>query len=92
MSNILLVSATDLEHGESHLYDHEIHIVGVGKASAAAHTAYLINEYNPDVVINFGSLPHGAIRGPKKAYGEFSGWSISSILRSSVDTPNHSQI
>ena len=64
MNNILLVSATELEHGESHLYDHEIHIIGIGKANAAARTAYLINEYNPDVVVNFGSC--GGIHGREK--------------------------
>ena len=60
MSKILLVSATDLEHGQSFLYDHEIHIIGIGKVKAAVETSRLINEYKPDIVINFGSC--GAVK------------------------------
>jgi len=60
MSRILLVSATDLEHGQSHLYDHEIQITGIGKVSAAVETARLIKEYKPSIVINFGSC--GAVK------------------------------
>ena len=51
MSRILLVSATDLEHGHSHLYDHEIHITGIGKVSAAVETARLIKEYKPGKIL-----------------------------------------
>ena len=60
MRNILLLSATDIEHGESFLYDHEIHIIGIGKVKAAVETARLINKYNPDIVVNFGSC--GAVK------------------------------
>jgi len=60
MRNILLLSATDIEHGESYLYDHEIHIIGIGKVRAAVETARLINKYKPEVVINFGSC--GAVK------------------------------
>lgn len=55
MSNILLVSATSLEHGETELYGNPIHIVGVGKVKAALNTYKLIQKYKPDHVINFGS-------------------------------------
>ena len=55
MSKILLLSATDLEHGQSHLYDHEIHITGIGKVNAAVETARLIRAYKPTFVVNFGS-------------------------------------
>ena len=55
MSKILLLSATDLEHGQSHLYDNEIHIIGIGKINAAVNTARLIRIYKPDIVVNFGS-------------------------------------
>ena len=55
MPNILLVSATELEHGESDLFGIPIHIVGIGKVNAAVNTTRLIKKYNPDVVINFGS-------------------------------------
>ena len=55
MSKILLLSATDLEHGQSHLYGNEIHIIGIGKINAAVNTASLIRQYKPDVVVNFGS-------------------------------------
>jgi len=55
MSNILLVSATKLEHHDEELYGYPIHIVGVGKVEAAINTTRLIEEYNPDIVVNFGS-------------------------------------
>lgn len=55
MPNILLVSATDLEHGQSFLYGNEIHIIGIGKINAAVNTASLIRKYKPDIVVNFGS-------------------------------------
>jgi len=55
MPNILLVSATELEHGESDLFGIPIHIVGIGKVNAAVNTTRLIKKYNPDVIINFGS-------------------------------------
>lgn len=58
--NILLLSATELEHGQSYLFDYEIHITGIGKVKAAVETARLINEYKPDIVINFGSC--GAVK------------------------------
>lgn len=55
MSKILLLSATNLEHGQSHLYDHEIHITGIGKINAAVEAYRLITKYKPDTVVNFGS-------------------------------------
>ena len=55
MSRVLLVSATDVEHGQSSIYDNEIHIIGIGKVNAAVNTARLINKYKPDIVVNFGS-------------------------------------
>jgi len=55
MSNILLVSATKLEHHDDELYGYPIHIVGIGKVEAAYNTQKLLNEYNPDIVVNFGS-------------------------------------
>ena len=55
MSKILLLSATDLEHGETYLLDHEIHITGIGKVKAAVESSRLIRKYNPEIVINFGS-------------------------------------
>ena len=58
--NILLLSATELEHGQTYLFDHEIHITGIGKVKAAVETARLINEYKPDIVVNFGSC--GAVK------------------------------
>ena len=60
MSRVLLVSATDVEHGEVSLYDHEIHITGIGKVKAAVETARLIKEYKPAIVVNFGSC--GAVK------------------------------
>lgn len=56
MSNILLVSATKLEHHDDELYGYPIHIVGIGKINAAINTQKLIDKYNPDTVINFGSV------------------------------------
>lgn len=55
MSNILLVSATKLEHHDNELFGIPIHIVGVGKVNAAINTYKLIKKYNPTKVINFGS-------------------------------------
>lgn len=55
MSKILLVSATDLEHGQSELYGVPIHIIGIGKVNAAVNTTRLIKQYDPDIVVNFGS-------------------------------------
>jgi adenosylhomocysteine nucleosidase len=55
MSNILLISATRLEHHDEELSGIPIHIVGVGKVNAALNTYKLIQEYKPDHVINFGS-------------------------------------
>ena len=55
MSNILLLSATPLEHGESKVGDIPIHITGIGKISAALRTTELIKEHRPLLVINFGS-------------------------------------
>jgi adenosylhomocysteine nucleosidase len=55
VSNILLVSATELEHGVNNLGGVPIHIVGVGKISSAINTTKLVEKYNPKLVINFGS-------------------------------------
>ena len=55
MPNILLVSATKLEHHDEQLFGIPIHIVGVGKVNAAVNTLKLIQKYRPDHVVNFGS-------------------------------------
>jgi len=55
MSKILLLSATDLEHGQSEIHGVPIHITGIGKINSAVNSARLIKEYDPDIVINFGS-------------------------------------
>ena len=55
MSNTLLISATKLEHHEDDIHGIPIHIVGVGKVESAINTTLLIQKYNPDIVINFGS-------------------------------------
>ena len=56
MRNILLVSATKLEHHDDNLFGIPIHIIGIGKVNAAVNTQILIEKYNPDIVINFGSV------------------------------------
>lgn len=71
MSNILLVSATKLEHHDTELFGHRIHIIGVGKVEAALNTKKLIEQYKlengggkPSRIINFGScgnLKHHSI-------------------------------
>lgn len=53
--NILLLSATDYEHDCKDLFGIPIFITGIGKVNAAINTTRLIEKYNPDVVINFGS-------------------------------------
>ena len=55
MPNILLISATRLEHHDEELFGHKIHTIGVGKVEAALNTYKLIKEYKPDHVVNFGS-------------------------------------
>ena len=53
--NILLLSATDYEHEQKDLFGIPIFLTGIGKVNAAITTTNLINEYNPDIVVNFGS-------------------------------------
>jgi len=55
MPNILLVSATKLEHHDTQLFGHPIHIVGVGKVLSALNVYKLIQKYQPKHIINFGS-------------------------------------
>jgi adenosylhomocysteine nucleosidase len=55
MSNILLVSATKLEHHDDNIGGVPIHIIGVGKVESALNTYKLIKKYKPSRVINFGS-------------------------------------
>ena len=55
MSNILLISATKLEHHDTNINNVPIHIIGIGKVKAALNTYKLIQKYKPDHVINFGS-------------------------------------
>lgn len=62
MSNILLVSATKLEHHDDEIGGIPIHIIGVGKVEAALNTKKLIDNYKlangggkPRLIINFGS-------------------------------------
>lgn len=62
MSNILLVSATKLEHHDKEIAGHPIHIIGVGKVEAALNIKKLIDNHKlthgggrPRRIINFGS-------------------------------------
>ena len=55
MLNILLLSATDYEHNCKEINGIPIHITGIGKTNAGIQTTRLIQKYDPDVVINFGS-------------------------------------
>jgi len=62
MHNILLVSATKLEHHDEELFGIPIHIIGVGKVEAALNTKKIIENHKlahgggkPSRVINFGS-------------------------------------
>jgi adenosylhomocysteine nucleosidase len=79
MSNILLVSATSLEHNETDIEGIPIHIVGVGKVQSAINTTNLIKKYNPDVVVNFGSCgnlkhyPSGEVFEIGTVYDDFYG-------------------
>jgi adenosylhomocysteine nucleosidase len=54
-SNILLLSATQLEHDRETIGNYPIHFTGIGKISSTLRTTELIKEYNPRLVINFGS-------------------------------------
>jgi adenosylhomocysteine nucleosidase len=55
MPDILLISATKLEHLDKEIGGIPIHIVGIGKVEAALNTYKLIKEHKPSRVINFGS-------------------------------------
>lgn len=55
MSNLLLVSATKLEHNSQNLFGYPINIIGIGKVEAATNINRLIAKYNPKVIVNFGS-------------------------------------
>ena len=55
MSHILLVSATRLEHHDDSLFGIPIHIIGIGKVEAAINTLKLIQKFQPDHIVNFGS-------------------------------------
>lgn len=55
MSDILLVSATEVEHNQTEIQGIPIHIVGIGKVEAAVNLNKLLEEHTPSVVINFGS-------------------------------------
>lgn len=55
MSNIILVSATRLEHFDQELFGFPIHIIGIGKIEALYNISEIINKKKPDVIINFGS-------------------------------------
>jgi len=55
MSNILLVSATKAEHHKEEIFGIPINIIGIGKVEAAINTLKLIQKFQPDHVINFGS-------------------------------------
>ena len=47
MSNILLISATKLEHHDTDINGIPIHIIGVGRVNAALNTYKLIKKYKP---------------------------------------------
>lgn len=70
MSNILLVSATKLEHHDEELFGIPINIIGVGKVEAALNTKKLIEEHKlahgckPSHIVNFGSC--GNVKNHKK--------------------------
>lgn len=55
MSNILLISATKLEHHDTDINGIPIHIIGIGKVESAINTLKLIQKFQPDHVVNFGS-------------------------------------
>lgn len=89
MNDILLVSATKLEHYEEEIAGHPIHIIGVGKVDAALNTKRLIDSYKlsnggwgggrPKHIINFGScgnlknLKVGEILEIAEVYDDFYG-------------------
>jgi adenosylhomocysteine nucleosidase len=66
---ILLLSATELEHGVSEICGIPIFQIGVGKVSSAHSTTHLIHLHKPDLVINFGSC------------GNLKGYKVGELLR-----------
>jgi adenosylhomocysteine nucleosidase len=55
MSDIILVSATELEHNYKNLYGYPVNIVGIGKIEAGFNINKIISEHHPKLIINFGS-------------------------------------
>lgn len=88
MSNILLVSATKLEHHDNELFGIPIHIIGIGKVNAAINTFKLIKKFKPKQIVNFGSC--GSLKNQKigevyevgEVYDDFEGCVV----------PNHDPI
>ena len=67
MSDILLLSATKLEHDVTNVLGTDVHITGVGKINAAMNTTKLIHIHHPRMIVNFGSCGSG---GNKHEIGE----------------------
>ena len=55
MNKILLLSAIKMEHHSNELNSIPIHITGLGKINAAHMTTRLIKDYDPEIIVNFGS-------------------------------------
>ena len=51
MNNILLLSATDLEHGQSEIHGVPIHITGIGKINSANKENTIIDEKGKEILI-----------------------------------------
>ncbi len=69
---ILLLSATEVEHGETSLFDYEIHITVIGKINAAVNTAYLFKSKGTlraiESLLNIAGIPKSLIEMSESVY------------------------
>ena len=94
MLDILLVSATHLEHNDSEIEGVPIYQIGVGKIRSAINTLQLIKAKKPDIVINFGScgnlsnLKPGDVHEIKMVYNDFYAGKLFSYQPIKLNTRN----
>lgn len=94
MLDILLVSATHLEHNDCEIEGVPIYQIGVGKVNSAINTLQLIKAKKPDIVINFGScgnlsnLKPGDVHEIKMVYNDFYAGKLFSYQPIKLNTRN----
>ena len=90
MSNIVLVSATKLEHFDQKIFGLPINIIGIGKVESSYNISEIITKKKPTVIINFGSCGNlknqkaGEIIEVGSVYNDFSAKGIYSYPKISL--------